>query len=184
MNWCWYWWVEMNRMNWCDSKFKTELKDNCTTLSQLNSIQQWNNVCWLLIRNINTLSLSYDIDVIGCIWTVRMWELTHTLTHTEYMHEHVEICWESQSNVESWYNLIEIERIAIEMLSWQNDTVSTLLSIRVFELRSLHKREIYQFLKISVIRDILQILIFLLLLRMFSTSDWIARYCDVWSTCE
>jgi hypothetical protein len=73
-------------------------------------------MCWMLIRNTN----SYNFEVIGCIWTERMWELT--------IHEHtcVEMCRErgreSQWNVENWYNLIEVNRENCNCcLNWQNE---------------------------------------------------------------
>jgi hypothetical protein len=67
----------------------------------------------------NSNFFSFNIEVIDCIWTGRMWEHTHTHSHTlnRFMNTCVWKCEEkeSQSNVENRYNLIEIERIAIDV---------------------------------------------------------------------
>jgi hypothetical protein len=77
--------VSLSRINWTN---RIE-RDNYTTLSQLNP--QWNNLCWLWIRNINSLSSHTTLK-----WLVvfELWEnvRTHSHSHTEYIHEHIRKC--------------------------------------------------------------------------------------------
>jgi hypothetical protein len=108
-------------------------RDNCTTLSQLNSTQQWNNVCvdcWLEISN---LFLSHTTLKWLIVFEMRMWE--HTFTHSHslnmFMNTHVWKCVESEWNVENGYNLIEnweLQLMFVE-LNWQNDTEYFILSV-------------------------------------------------------
>jgi hypothetical protein len=129
-------WIEFD-LNWINRIEK--LYNSLST--QLNNETMCVD-CWLEISTLSLSLLSSNIEVIGCIWTVRIWEHTHTHTHWIYAWTHVWKCVErervNQSNVENGYNLIEINwelQLMFVESSWQNDTESALLSVCVFQLK-------------------------------------------------
>jgi hypothetical protein len=73
---------ELNWIQWFEiESIELKERDNCTTLSQ--PTQQWNNLCWLLIRNIHSL-IQHWSD-----WLYLNCENVRTHTLTEYIHEHM-----------------------------------------------------------------------------------------------
>jgi hypothetical protein len=175
-----------------------------TLSTQLNSTRQWNNVCWLLLRDINSLSLSYNFEVIDCIWTVKMWEHTHS--HTEcYSWTCSNVKRENQWNVENWYNLIENRELQFMFelswveLSWQNSTEYCIvlcvsnkvytrevwcLKISLFFLKRVDRFFTFSFVLISLFFSLFFLFNFLTFFRKFwreaFSSCWKRRFVCLW----